>query len=324
MGEEIFGGIEMNKLNKCEICMKENFEPLYEGEDKNLGIAKKFKLDRCKNCKIIFLNPQPSFKDLEEHYSSEKYYSLRGIKTKENKKIKQRLFLYGLYFGQGRSNFIKKILFSPIKFLIRGIEIEKDKKLLDVGCGSGQFLYEMKQFGMRVEGVEPGNFDEKIAKENGIKILKGDLLKIKYPKESFDIITLNHVLEHVDKPNEIISEINRLLKSKGKLIVGVPNSKSLAHFIFKKNWHQLDIPRHLFNFSDKNLKQLLEKHFKINKIRYNSRPNQFVTSLYFLLGIKKRQGVVNKILDVLFLPLTWLVNSLKIGDQIEVWCEKKS
>jgi SAM-dependent methyltransferase len=182
----------------------------------------------------------------------------------------------------------------------------------------------MKELGMRVYGLEIGEFNEKETRKYKLNIQKKDLLKYNAKKGSFDIITMNHVLEHISNPNETIKKINHLLKKEGIFIAGVPNKNSLAYWIFRKNWHQLDVPRHLFNYSDKNIRILLGKHgFKITKIRYNSRPNQFVVSLYFLFGIKKRTGVINRILEGIFLPLTWMVNVLKKGDQIEVWCEKR-
>ena len=92
--------------------------------------------------------------------------------------------------------------------------------------------------------------------------------------------------------------------------------------IFKSNWLSLDAPRHLFDYSDKILKKLLEQEkFKIVKVRYNSRPSQFVVSLEYFL--EKRFGkFIKAFLTMVFLPLTWIVNALKLGDQIEVWCVK--
>ena len=194
-------------------------------------------------------------------------------------------------------------------------------KLLDVGSGSGQFLYEMKKLGLDVYGLEPGNFNETESKKESLRIEKSTLEKTKYKKESFDLITLNHVLEHLENPLSTLSKIKTFLKKEGVFIVGVPNSRSLAHFLFRKNWYQLDIPRHLINYSDENLIYTLKKAgFKVKRVRYNSRPSQFSVSLKYLLGFKDKR--IEKILELIFLPLTWVVNALKVGDQIEVWCEK--
>ncbi len=98
----------------------------------------------------------------------------------------------------------------------------------------------------------------------------------------------------------------------------------IKYLLFEKNWYALDIPRHLFNYSDKILTNKLKKEgFKIIKTRYNARPSQFVNSVYYALKIKRRNKLINLILTIIFLPLTWIVNALKWGDQIEIWCEKK-
>ena len=322
MGEEIYGCfVKMKTLEKCEICGKSAFKFLFKQRDKNLNFWEDFQLYKCKNCGVIFLNPQPSNKELEKYYPKERYYSLGGI-DKNSSKTKLKIFLYNLYFNQERKNYLLKILFSPIKFMIRGTKIVKGEKILDVGCGSGQFLYEMKRLGVDSCGTEPGEFDEKGAKEEGLYIKKTTLEKAGLKENAFDIVTLNQVLEHVNNPNKTLKEIYRILRKNGLFIVGVPNYRSLAKKIFGKNWYQFDVPRHLFNFSDKLLIRLLKKNnFKIILNRHNSRPSQFVVSLEYLLN-RRFSRFTKSILTGVFLPLTWIVNSLKLGDQFEIWCVK--
>ncbi|MCK4553263.1 class I SAM-dependent methyltransferase [Candidatus Pacearchaeota archaeon] len=312
----------MNLLKKCEICGEKSFEFLFKGKDKLLNIPGEFYLVKCKKCGVICINPQPSYKELEKYYSPDKYYSLKGV-DKSSRKTKLKLFLYDLYFNKKNRNYLLKLVFLPIKFMIRGTIIKKGKRLLDIGSGSGQFLYEMKQFGLDVYGVETGEFNEKSVKKEKLNIQKTTLEKVKYKEDFFDAITMNHVLEHVNNPNETLKEIHKILKKKGLFIVAVPNYNSLAYKIFKSDWLALDVPRHLFNYSDKILKKLLEQEkFKIVKVRYNSRPSQFAVSLEYFL--EKRFGkFIKAFLTMVFLPLTWIVNLIKQGDQIEVWCVRK-
>lgn len=328
--------METKIIKKCEICKGKEFKFLFYGKDKLFNIPGTFPTYKCKNCGLIFIYPQPSEEELNKYYPKEKYYSLDKINTKEDsKRVRLRLFLYDVYFNQqkrGMKNLLMQMVFSPLKFTLSGTKIEKNKKLLDIGCGSGQFLYEMKEKGMEdVYGVEPGEFNVKEFKEKRLNILNSDLVRAKYQDNFFDTITMNHVLEHVGNPLKTIKEIHRILNKKGTFIVGVPNSRSLAYKIFKSNWFALESPRHLFNYSNKNLKQFLENNgFKVKKIRYNSRPTQFVASLYYLFGVKNpseilfssKAKIVNNLLKGIFLPLTWIVNILKWGDQIEIWAEK--
>lgn len=322
MGRKILKNIKMKSLRECPICLNKNIKFLLYQKDKNLGIPGNFSLYECSNCRGIFLNPRPSPRESEKFYPKREYYSLDKIKTKENSmKTRTKLKLFYIYFSKNK-NVLKRIIFSPFKFIIRGTIIKEGAKLLDIGSGSGQFLYEMKQFGMEVYGVEPGDFNKADSKKYELNIKNVDLIKAKYHKDSFDLITINHVLEHVINPNETLLEIKRIIKKDGTLVIGVPNTNSLARKIYGKNWYQFDIPRHVINYSERNLSFILNKNgFKIKNIRYNSRPSQFSVSLMYLLNIKSR--TMEKLFSTIFLPLTWVVNSLKTGDQIEVWCEKE-
>ena len=307
----------MRIIKKCEICGNKEFTNLFKGSDKLLNIEGEFTLMECNNCGVEFLNPQPSNNELKKYYNSNKYYSLKKI-DKDSYKLKLKLFLYQLYYTKNK-NYFCKLLFSPIKFMIRSTVIKSNIKILDIGCGAGQFLFEMKSCGLRTFGIEVGDFD----KSEDLNIRNTNLIDAKYPNNYFDLITMNHVFEHLNNPHQILKEIRRILKVKGIFIIGVPNTKSLANKIFGKNWLAYDIPRHLLNYSDELLINILKKHkFKIKSIRYNSRPNQFVMSLYYLFKIKKRTGILNSVLEILFVPLTLLVNILNIGDQVEIICKK--
>jgi 2-polyprenyl-3-methyl-5-hydroxy-6-metoxy-1,4-benzoquinol methylase len=318
MGEKIYGCFKMKELKKCPVCSSNKIKFLFNGEDKLLGVPGRFSLFKCWNCEAIFINPQPSYKELEKHYSSDRYYSLKRIQPKEkSRKVRLRIFLYKLYFNNIYKNPFMKILFYPLKFIIRSTIIKKDAKLLDIGCGSGQFLYEMRELGLNVAGIEPGDFDNDGNKKYNLNIENSDLIKAGYSKESFDIVTMNHVLEHINNPFETISEIKRILKKNGIFIIGVPNTNSIAKRIFGKNWIAFDVPRHLINYSKNNLTTFLYKNgFKVLKIRYNSRPNQFSISLMYTLNIRNK--FIENLLNLIFLPLTWIVNSLKKGDAIEI------
>lgn len=317
MGREVFENYKMRVLKECEVCENKDFKFLFRGSDKLLGIPGRFNLMKCHNCGVEFLNPQPNYFELEKYYNSNRYYSFKKI-DKDSFKTKLKIALYKLYFTKNHK-YLQKLLFFPIKFMIRSTVIKSNIKILDIGCGAGQFLFEMKSCGLRTFGIEVGDFDKSV----NLNIKNTNLIDAQYPKNYFDLIVMNHTLEHIPNPHQILKEIRRILKKNGTFIIGVPNTNSLARRLFKKNWLAYDIPRHLFNYSDELLINILKKHkFKINKVRYNSRPNQFTMSLYYLFGIKKRTGILNSLLEILFLPLTILVNILNIGDQVEIICKK--
>jgi SAM-dependent methyltransferase len=132
-------------------------------------------------------------------------------------------------------------------------------KILDVGCGTGEWLSFMRDLGWAVEGVEFDAAAADVAKQRGITVRCGSLRQQNLPAASYDAITLNHVIEHVPDPIETLSECRRLLKPGGRLVISTPNSASLSHRIFGPNWRGLEPPRHLHVFSMDCLRNALEK-----------------------------------------------------------------
>jgi 2-polyprenyl-3-methyl-5-hydroxy-6-metoxy-1,4-benzoquinol methylase len=188
------------------------------------------------------LNPQPSQKEIDEHYPKN-YYSFKG---EEPKKI--TIKIYNILFGE--KNSVLRFFLSPLKKFIRSTIVVPHGKFLDVGCGSGKFLLTMKHLEMDCYGVEPGKMDGEFIKKHELKIYNGDLEGAEYSNESFDVISLSWVFEHVSDPSKMLNELFRILKPNGKIILSVPQSKSLMFYLFKKNWgpfRYTKTPFHLFS-----------------------------------------------------------------------------
>jgi 2-polyprenyl-3-methyl-5-hydroxy-6-metoxy-1,4-benzoquinol methylase len=140
---------------------------------------------------------------------------------------------------------------------LRFLQSVPQGRLLDVGCGSGEWLLSMQTLDWQVEGLD---FDENavaVGHQRGLAVRHGSLEQQNLPKDSFDAVTLSHVIEHVDDPVRTLSECARILKPGGKLIVATPNNTSLGHRFFKENWRGLEPPRHLHIFSPQSLRQTL-------------------------------------------------------------------
>ncbi len=130
-------------------------------------------------------------------------------------------------------------------------------RLLDVGCGSGEWLSAMREKGWRVAGTD---FDEnavKTARQKGVDVVCGDLAQQNFPADHFDAVTLSHVIEHVPDPLATMVECFRILKPGGKLVLLTPNTASLSHKFFKQDWRGLEPPRHLHVFSFKSMRRAL-------------------------------------------------------------------
>jgi SAM-dependent methyltransferase len=132
-------------------------------------------------------------------------------------------------------------------------------RLLDVGCGSGEWLASMRERGWNVAGLDFDQDAVRIAKQSGLEVRSGTLKEQNYASKSFDAVTLHHVIEHVPDPVETLTECARILVNGGQLVLSTPNSASLGHRIFKEYWRGLEPPRHLHIFSGRSLRRVLEQ-----------------------------------------------------------------
>ncbi|MCZ3367520.1 MULTISPECIES: class I SAM-dependent methyltransferase [Methanobacterium] len=317
-----------SKFPYCDLCQSKEVEFLFSNEDRMFPeMEGSFNLLKCKECGLIFVYPQPSFNILTNHYP-DNYSVFDEGKIKHFRKVFTLIEMLYQYCNvrSDQSIFFRLInlLLVPFSPMFRTISLVENGNFLDVGCGIGYFPLVMKYLGMNAYGVEPGKIDRELSEQYNLDITTGTLLEAKYNDNFFDLITLNHVLEHVDNPSEIMKELHRILKPNGFLVIATPISDSLAFKIFGKYWAQLDSPRHLFLFSTSVLKKYSEKYgFDIIKIRYNSTPSfQFISSIIYFLEDKRKKRcnrslVQNPLLNLFFLPLTLVLNLIKRGDQCE-------
>ncbi|WP_303316623.1 class I SAM-dependent methyltransferase [Flavivirga abyssicola] len=220
--------------------------------------------------------PQPSLDKLPEYYKSEDYIS--HTDTKRN-------------------------LFEKVYHIIRNLSLKKklklinsfsseEKNLLDIGCGTGDFLKTAKQNNWTITGIEPNEQARKIANnktENSVFETE-ELLKFK--PSSFDVITLWHVLEHLPNLEEHISIFKKLLKPNGTLIIAVPNYKSFDAKYYKEFWAAYDVPRHLWHFNKTSISKLV---LKVSMKTIKIKPMLFDAFYVSLLSEKYKHGKMNPI-----------------------------
>ncbi len=327
----------MKQISECDLCGSHDLIFLFSGHDRIFDNAQSFDIVQCSQCSLIMQNPQIELSELDIAYPKQAYYSLTQP-TKKSFLGKINNYIYKLYFSH-RKNFFFRVLFAPIRPLLRTVLVVPKGNFLDVGSGSGEFLLRARSLRMNVYGVEPGSFDKEFAKKNGLNIFPGDLFSAKFPEDYFDVITLNHVFEHVPSPTLLLQELKRILKPGGSIIVTVPNVSSLPFKLFKQFWVNLEIPRHLYHYSPKTLKLYAYKTgLIVTKLNYNSDPFRFLGSFLNVLTDaslrKKRQLSINKklyndqlmlfniIINFLLLPFRYFMNFLHVGDTIEIVVSK--
>ena len=222
------------------------------------------------NLDLVFTHPQPSPEKLPSYYDSPDYISHTDGKRSLFEKI------YQIVKNGALKNKLKLINSEAIKGII-----------LDVGAGTGDFLSIVKQNGWKAIGVEPNQKAREIAISKGIEFANSlsDL-----ESNSFDAITMWHVLEHVPDVEKQILELKRLLKPKGSIFIAVPNFNSFDANYYGGYWAAFDVPRHLWHFS----KTAISKLFKFQNLEVvKVLPMKFDSFYVSLLSEKYKTGKMN-------------------------------
>ena len=282
----------------CDFCGEDKTNLFLEAMSEDT--PEKFKIVRCNNCGLIYLNPRPAKDIIGRYYPVDSYYSYQDFTDKRlnYREWLKKISLEGYYNSK---NIFKKFLSW---LLLRNfmIVIPKEKKgsLLDIGCGSGEFLYQMKSYGWNVYGVEISQASTNIGNKRGLNILCGELGGADFSDNFFDVVVLNQTLEHVYSPSSYLKEIHRILKPEGTLIIAVPNIGCMESKMFKENWHLLDVPTHLYFFNTTSLRRYLEKYgFAVEKVlskRFSPPLNEIRADLKnFIQNECKDKSSLNKI-----------------------------
>ncbi len=204
-----------------------------------------FELKECKTCQLKMTFPQPEAKDLGRYYASTDYISHSDTKTGLTNKLYHIARRYMLEKKYDRVSRASK---------------RENGKLLDVGAGTGHFAHYMQEYHWDVTALEPDEHARKVGAEKlGMYIQPLEVLGQLQP-ESFDVITLWHVLEHVQDISGYMSHFRSILKADGILIIAVPNHTSRDAKQYGNNWAAYDVPRHLWHFSPLSMEKLLVKH----------------------------------------------------------------
>lgn len=230
----------LSEILACPICAHDKFS-LYLKTKDYFFTQEDFTLSKCDNCNFVFTNPIPE--NISRYYETPDYLSHN---TGNNG------LLGGLYSTLRNIN-IKRKYNLVTEYCPKG-------SILDIGCGTGELLSFFNNKKWNTIGIEPNNSAKKFAKNNhGIKVFDEVKLDSLLPN-SFDIISMWHVLEHVPDLHNRLSQISRLLKKGGAIFIALPNLSSPDSLKYKEYWSALDVPRHLYHFTQETFKQLISKH----------------------------------------------------------------
>jgi 2-polyprenyl-3-methyl-5-hydroxy-6-metoxy-1,4-benzoquinol methylase len=298
----------MSKFNvqQCPVCDEKKFSAFLTCTDFFVS-GEKFQIKQCDSCGFKITENIEDENNIGRYYQSEEYISHSNTSK-------------GLVNSVYHS--VRKYMLGRKRRLVEKVTGIRNGQLLDVGTGTGFFLNEMKEYGWRITGTEKSKEARDFAKKefNLDNLPTEDLFNL--DGNSFDVITLWHVLEHIHELKKNMEAFQWLLKQDGKLIIAVPNHDSTDAKHYKEFWAAYDVPRHIWHFAPKQMKQLGKKYgFKLASLHTMPFDSFYVS----MLSEKYKKSKFALLGGILHGKISWLksiINPAKCSSVIYVF-EKK-
>lgn len=314
------------KHNRCPFCGKVSVK-LFFTTDLKTNYKDIFCVHKCSNCYIEFIYPP---KDLAKFYK-DAYFSDQVLCDDIMYKLKRYIVKNCYIKNSFLSHYLCRIL---IKF-VAGMPhaVKRGDRFLDIGCGSGDILYLIKDVGADVYGLDISEHAVKLARKHGLgNVVQGTELDIsKYEDAFFTFIRVSHVLEHMVDPTAFIKLANKKLAVGGQLLIQTPNIDSLGQLFGKNAKYYSDIPRHIILFSTSSLLKILrEAGFSEIRISYLSLFSDFRDNLILFLRKESpnfKGSFLEKVLggllfNFIFLPIDLFSGLLGRGQTLTTAAKK--
>jgi SAM-dependent methyltransferase len=293
------------------MCDSADSRRKFEARDLMYGIKGSWWIRECVSCHSFFLENPPTDTELAALYPEESYYAYKIVPRSRVKR-----FLHALV---GYSD------------AARDPEFERPGRVLDFGCGAGQYLLEMRERGWECAGVEISASARNEAHARDLDVRPDLGGPTGFPTAHFDYVRANHSLEHVSDPQRILRELHRVLKPGGLMFIGIPTASGLNASLFGSEWWYLTAPLHTFVPSTRALKTLVERTgFQVVQTTTNSDYGGTTGSLQARLnrGSDRRihEGLIFSIKPLLILGhwVARLEDLMGLGDKLELTARKNS
>jgi len=275
----------------CPVCGSDRCVPAYAGlSDEVFRCAPgEWTLQRCHDCGSAYLDPRPTLSTISLAYSS--YYThakTSGMEVKGNSWLRRRRIAQRNAFLNKHHGYDLKPALPGLLPLSMNRQRRFDRyagylhfpgagaRFLDVGCGNGSFLLQMQSLGWEVWGVEPDPKSVEQAQAARLNVRAGYLPEASFPETHFDAIMLSHVIEHLHDPVATLQCCWKLLKPGGAIVIYTPNYDASGRVLFGRHWRGLETPRHLVLFTERSLRQTMERcGFAVSRVprpALNARP----------------------------------------------------
>jgi SAM-dependent methyltransferase len=265
-------------MNKCRICFNENeLDKNYSIREMMQGKGDVFNYFLCSECGCLQIIDFPENLNLyyQDYYTNERTRNELSVPKKILWDLRYFISNYKIY------SLIEKIHYNSVLNWKRIARINKESKILDVGCGSGDILFEFRNHGFsNLTGIDP-NLDENI-KNDVIYLFRKSIFEI---EEDFDFIMFNHSFEHIWDQHDTLEKAKDLLENNGVIMLRIPVINT-AFYVYRENWVQIDAPRHFYLHSLESIDRLCSQHgLQIYHKYFDSSEFQFIGSEQYMKGI---------------------------------------
>ena len=269
----------------CPLCASNRSKVVLRGRDNLTGMPGEFVVEQCLDCRHRYLNPRPTWETNFLCYPSD-YSPHLPVPTPSVLTSSSQLRNDDIGSGEsppkGKRPWYLGVLplhrIPGLKRLYHWLLDDKSQMLisppadsnasdhrpstgdaLEVGCATGRYLVALRELGWQVTGVEPMEAPAKVAQSVGLDVRIGTLDTVSLPSQQFDLVAAWMVIEHVPDPRKTLTQMRRLLREGGTLLISVPNAGCWEPIVFGRSWYSWELPRHLQHFTVDSLTQLLRE-----------------------------------------------------------------
>ncbi|WDP89412.1 MAG: class I SAM-dependent methyltransferase [Desulfobacter sp.] len=311
--------------SSCRICGESSDLLIHKLCETMYGMDETFEYFECTHCGTLQIKDIPD--DLGRYYD-ESYNSFQNPPKLKDNRVKAFLKRERAKACLGSNGFFRSVLqavYRPPEYFdwFKGVNVDLDSNILDVGCGAGNFLIRLKKEGFKnLYGLDK-YISKTVVYENGVSILKSDLEQL---DGRYDYIMLHHSFEHMPEPERVLKKLFELLRNDRFVMIRIPVFGNFIWQKYKTDWVQLDAPRHLFLYSENSMRLLAESAgFSVKSIVYDSNEFQFWGSEQCRKDIalfdkesfaySRKKSIFTKKMINKFKKWSITLNEFKLGDQ---------
>lgn len=307
----------------CRVCRNTTDFDFYDVREMMLGTRHSFRYFQCPQCGCLQIETIPEH--LGDYYPTD-YYSYKSMARFERAPIRRWVDVHRVNYLLTGRDFLGRIfnvISKPLEYApwIQRAGINKDARILDIGCGQGRLLLRMALGGFRhLHGIDPFVSADHMY-GSGVRIFKRTIEEHTEAGLSYDLIMLHHSFEHMPNPLGALQAVARLLAPGGTILLRIPLVDSYAWERYRENWVQLDAPRHLYLHSRRSIGLLaMESGLEVDNVDYDSSKFQFIGSELYARDIpltadKNERNIFSKQEIQAFTEQAHRLNSEGRGDQ---------